>query len=188
VVIFAEQTAGYLRDEGKERNTEYQVTRHHKPIKNKQVIRDDLIRFTSYESRNKYSAKLRIVGYVDLETGKYYEFLTSNLKLAAKTIADIYKSRWQIELFFKWIKQHLKIKSLLGTNPNAVLTQVWVAMCYYLLLTYIKYQTKYGYSLTELGRMIREVLMERTNLVDILSLNAKTIKKAREPVPQIILF
>ena len=170
------------------RNTEYQVTGQHKPIKNKQVIRDDLIRFTGYESRKKYPEELRIVGYIEPETGKHYEFLTNNLKLAAKTIADIYKSRWQIELFFKWIKQHLKIKSFLGTSPNAVLTQVWVAMCYYLLLTYIKYQTKYGYSLTELGRMIREVLMERTNLVDILSLNAKTIKKAREPVPQMALF
>lgn len=128
------------------------------------------------------------MGYVDLVTGKEYTFITNNLKLAAKTIVDIYNSRWQIELFFKWIKQNLKIKSFLGTSPNAVLTQVWVAMCYYLLLTYIKYQIKYGYSLTELGRMIGEVLMERTNLVDILSLNAKTIKKAREPVPQLALF
>lgn len=154
-----------------------------------------MIRFTGYESRKKYPEELRIVGYIEPETGKHYEFLTNNLKLAAKTIADIYKSRWQIELFFKWIKQHLKIKSFLGTSPNAVLTQVWVAMCYYLLLTYIKYQTKYGYSLMELGRMIGEVLMERTNLIDILSFppdcragNAKTIKKAREPVHQMALF
>jgi len=125
---------------------------------------------------------------MDPVTGKEYAFLTNNWKLVVTTIADIDKSRWQIELFFKWIKQNLKIKSFLGTSPNAVLTQVWVAMCYYLLLTYIKYQTKYGYSLTELGQMIGEVLMERTNLVDILSLNTKTIKKAREPVPQLALF
>lgn len=125
---------------------------------------------------------------MDPVTGKEYAFLTNNWKLVVTTIADIDKSRWQIELFFKWIKQNLKIKSFLGTSPKAVLTQVWVAMCYYLLLTYIKYQTKYGYSLTELGRMIGEVLMERTNLVDILSLNTKTIKKAREPVPQLALF
>jgi len=125
---------------------------------------------------------------MDPVTGKEYAFLTNNWKLVVTTIADIDKSRWQIELFFKWIKQNLKIKSFLGTSPKAVLTQVWVAMCYYLLLTHIKYQTKYGYSLTELGRMIGEVLMERTNLVDILSLNTKTIKKAREPVPQLALF
>ena len=59
-----------------------------------------------------------------------YEFLTNNMKPAASTIAAIYKSRWQIELFFKWIKQNLKIKSFLGTSPNAVLSQIWVAMCY----------------------------------------------------------
>ena len=169
-------------------NMEYAVTGQHKPIKNKAVFRDDLVRLTGYHSKQKYPKELRMVGYIDPVTEKRYEFLTNNLKLAAKTIADIYKSRWQIELFFKWIKQNLKIKSFLGTSPNAVLTQIWVAMCYYLLLTYIKYQTKYGYSLTELGRMIREVLMERTNLVDILSLNAKTINKAREPVPQLALF
>ena len=169
-------------------NMKYVVTGQHKPIKNKAVVRDDIISLTGYYTTQKYPDKLRIVGYIDPITGKEYEFLTNNLTLAAKTIADIYKSRWQIELFFKWIKQNLKIKSFLGTSPNAVLTQVWVAMCYYLLLTYIKYQTKYGYSLTELGRMIGEVLMERTNLIDILSLNAKTIKKAREPVPQMALF
>jgi len=65
-------------------------------------------------------------------------FLTNNFKLSAFTITQIYKSRWQIELFFKWIKQNLKIKSFLGTNKNAVLSQIWVAMCYYLLLAYIK--------------------------------------------------
>ena len=164
---------------------QYEVIGQHKPIKNKQVDRDDIVQLTGFYTKQKYSGDLRIVGYTDPETGKHYEFLTNNWKLSAKTIADIYKSRWQIELFFKWIKQNLKIKSFLGTSPNAVLTQIWVAMCYYLLLTYIKYQTKYAYSLTELGRMVREVLMERTNLIDILSLNAKTIKKAREPDPQI---
>ena len=131
---------------------------------------------------------MRIVGHTDPETAKYYEFLTNNFTLAAKTIADIYKSRWQIELFFKWIKQNLKIKSFLGTTSNAVLSQVWVAMCYYLLLTYIKYQTKFAHSITELNRMIKEILMEKTTLIDILSLNMKKLKKIRDPVPQLSLF
>jgi len=169
-------------------NMKYEVIGQHKPIKKKQVIRDDLVRLTGFYTQQKYRDTLRIVGYVDLETGKYYDFLTNNLSLAAITIAGIYKSRWQIELFFKWIKQNLRIKSFLGTSTNAVLSQIWVAMCYYLLLTYIKYQTKFAHSITELNRMIKEVLMERTNLIDILSLNAKTIKKAREPVPQLALF
>ncbi len=72
--------------------------------------------------------KLRRIGYSDPETGKHYVFLTHPFELTAKTIADIYKSRWPIELFFKCIKQHLKIKSFVGTSKNAVMTQIWVAM------------------------------------------------------------
>lgn len=169
-------------------NINCELTGQHKPIKNKHVLRDDIIILKGYYTSRKYPESLRIVGYTDPETDKYYEFLTNNFTLAAKTIADIYKSRWQIELFFKWIKQNLKIKSFLGTAPNAVLSQVWVAMCYYLLLTYIKYQTKFAHSITELSRMIKEILMERTMLIDILSLNVKKLKNIRDPVPQLSLF
>jgi len=169
-------------------NMKHEVTGQHKPLKHKQIIGDDLIKLTGFYTKKKYPDQLRIVGFVDPDTGKYYEFLTNNMSLAATTIAKIYKSRWQIELFFKWIKQNLKIKSFLGTTPNAVLTQVWVAMCYYLLLAYIKYQTKYKHSITELSRMIGEGLMNRINLLDILSLNVKTLNKAREPIPQMALF
>ncbi len=83
---------------------------------------------------------------------------------------------------------NLKIKSFLGTTPNAVMTQVWVAMCYYLLLTYIKYQTKFAHSITELNRMIKEILMEKTMLIDILSLNVDKLNKIRDPIPQLSLF
>ena len=69
------------------------------------------------------------IGYRDSQTGKHYVFLTNNFKLAAKTIADIYKARWQVELFFKWVKQNLKIKSFIGTSKNAVMTQAWIALC-----------------------------------------------------------
>jgi len=169
-------------------NIDCSVIGQHKPIKNKNVVRDDIISLTGFYTQQKYPDRLRIVGYIDLESGKHYEFLTNNFTLSAQTIADIYKSRWQIELFFKWIKQNLKIKSFLGTTPNAVLTQIWVAMCYYLLLTYIKYQTKFAHSITELNRMIKEVLMERTMLIDILSLNIITLRKIRDPVPQMALF
>jgi len=169
-------------------NINCNITGQHKSIKNKQIFRDDVITLTGHYSKQKYPKQLRIVGYTDPETGKYYEFLTNHFALSAQTIADIYKSRWQIELFFKWIKQNLKIKSFLGTTPNAVMSQIWVAMCYYLLLIYIKYQTKFAHSITELSRMIKEILMVRTNLIDILSLNVKTIRKIRDPVPQMALF
>ena len=169
-------------------NMVYNITGQHKPIKNKHVFRDDIVMLKGYYSKQDYPDRLRIVGYTDPKTGKNYEYFTNNFTLAAKTIADIYKSRWQIELFFKWIKQNLKIKSFLGTTPNAVMSQVWVAMCYYLLLIYIKYQTKFAHSITELSCMIKEVLMARTMLIDILSLNANTLKKIREPVIQLSLF
>ena len=81
---------------------------------------------------------LRRIGYRDAETGIHYEFLTNNFQLSAQTIAAIYKGRWQVELFFKWIKQNLKIKSFIGNSKNAVLTQIWVALCSCLLLAYLK--------------------------------------------------
>ncbi len=170
------------------RNIKYEVTGQHQQVNNKHIVRDDVIGLKGYYTSPKYPESLRLVGYTDPKTGKYYEFLTNNFNLAAKTIADIYKARWQIELFFKWIKQNLKIKSFLGTTPNAVMTQVWVAMCYYLLLTYIKYQTKFAHSITELNRMIKEILMERTMLIDILSLNVNKLKRIRDPILQLSLF
>ena len=91
--------------------------------------------------QKKCPIQLRRIGYTDPDTGKHYVFLTNNFKLAAKTIADIYKSRWQVELFFKWIKQNLKIKSFIGTNKSAVMTQIWIAMCVYLLLSFLKFES-----------------------------------------------
>ena len=169
-------------------NMDCQIIGQHKQFTHKMIVRDDKVVLSQTQSRQKYPERLRLVGIYYEEDDKYIEFLTNNFDLSAKTIADIYKARWQIELFFKWIKQNLKIKSFLGTSPNAVLTQVWVAMCYYLLLCYIKYQTKFAYSITELSRMFREIILDRVNLIDVLSLNSSTIKRARSPVPQLNLF
>ena len=167
---------------------QYRIIGQHQPITNNQVTRDDKIELVIEKSRANYPKAFRLVYYTDPVTGKNYEFITNNMKLAASTIAGIYKSRWQIELFFKWIKQNLKIKSFLGTSQNAVLTQIWVAMCYYLMLSYIKFQTKYRHSLQELTRMIASVVMEQRLLIDILSLNEKSVIKVREPVLQLALF
>jgi len=125
----------------------------------------------------------RIKYYHELDQREYV-YLTNNFDLTAGQIADVYKNRWQIELFFKWIKQNLKIKTFLGTSENAVMTQIWVAMIYYLLLAYIKFQTKFKKSLLELTRMIREVLLMRRDLIDLLSLGVNTIlrfKKIEDP-------
>jgi len=169
-------------------NIQYRTLGQHQPIKNKQVTRDERIELVVEKTRKIYPKALRLVCYTDPDTGKKYEFITNNMKLAASTIAGIYKSRWQIETFFRWIKQNLKIKSFLGTSQNAVLTQIWVAMCYYLLLVYIKFQTKYSHSLQELTRMIASVIMEQRLLIDILSLKEQSLKKVREPVAQLTLF
>ncbi|MEI7707167.1 MAG: IS4 family transposase [Chlorobium sp.] len=169
-------------------NIQYRIIGQHQPITNKQVTRDEKIELVIDGTRAKYPKAFRLVCYTDPDTGKEYEFITNNMKLAASTIAAIYKSRWQIETFFRWIKQNLKIKSFLGTSQNAVLTQIWIAMCYYLLLSYIKFQTKYRHSLQELTRMIAAVVMEQRLLIDILSLKEQSLKKAREPVLQLALF
>ena len=106
------------------------------------IQKDEIIELVLPKAEEKYPEKIRKITYYDEKQDKTYIFLTNNFEFSAKTIADIYKSRWQIELFFKWIKQNLKIKTFLGTSKNAVLTQIWVAMIYYLILAYIKAQTK----------------------------------------------
>jgi IS4 transposase len=169
------------------RNIDYAVVGQH-AVKGKGILSDERIALQGPLTKTYYPDELRLIRFHDAERNKTLVFLTNNFKLAASTIAQIYKSRWQIELFFKWIKQNLKIKSFLGTSKNAVLTQVWVAMCYYLLLSYIKYQTKFGNSLLYLSRVIRETLFERKTLIDILTLRPERLLAAREQGLQGSLF
>lgn len=166
------------------------IVGQHKSKINPCVLADDLVMCGEYQGMKKYEGKtMRRIKILDKEKGQIYEYLTNNFELSAEEIALIYKERWQIELFFKWIKQNLKIKTFLGTSKNAVLTQIWIAMIYYLLLAYIKFQTKFRKSLLELTRMVREVLLTRINLIDLLSLSTRTLHKiqAREG-PQLALF
>lgn len=144
-------------------------------------IADEEIYVGEYQNRYDYTKPLRRITWRDEESGKIYQFITNNFELSAHQIALIYKNRWQIELFFKWIKQNLKIKSFLGTSKNAVLSQIWVAMIFFLLMCYIKFQTRFKGSLLELTRMIREALMMRRNIIDLLSLNTKTLKRLKPP-------
>ncbi|OGF23907.1 hypothetical protein A3H66_03015 [Candidatus Falkowbacteria bacterium RIFCSPLOWO2_02_FULL_45_21] len=155
------------------------VVGQHKTKLEKNILADEAVIFGDYKAMDVYPEKLRRVKYFDEENGKVYVYLTNNFELTAGQIARIYKERWQIELFFKWIKQNLKIKTFLGTSKNAVMTQIWVAMVYYLLLAYIKFQTKFKKSLLEFTRMIRETLMIRRSLVDLLSLNVRTIYRIK---------
>ena len=127
----------------------------------------------------KYNKELRRVRCWDEKHGEYV-FITNNFKLTALEVALVYKERWQIELFFKWVKQNLKVKTFLGTSKNAVMNQVWVAMIYYLLLSYIKFQTKCSRSLLELSWMFKETVLIRRPLIDILSLTPHSIAKFNE--------
>lgn len=101
---------------------------------------DQTIRFIGWKSKKDYPSKLRRIKFYDEERDKYLVFLTNNFSLPAWVIADLYRSRWQVELFFKWIKQHLRIKAFYGTSKNAVLTQVWIAVSVYVLVAIVKKQ------------------------------------------------
>ena len=130
------------------------------------ISSDQMIDLTSKKGVG-YRGNLRRIGYYCLETQKQYYFLTNNTKLCAKTIAAIYKDRWQIELFFKWMKQHLKIKSFIGTSRNAVLTQLWIAMCTYLLIAYLKFINGITRPIFEMLRLLQLNLFDRRSLVEL---------------------
>lgn len=152
----------------------YRVIGQHTEPSGKNIIDDQIIELKGYMSASKYPEKLRIITALDPQSGKLYTFMTNNFLLSAWTIAQIYRQRWQIEIFFKWIKQNLKIKTFLGTSRNAVLSQVWVAMIYYLLLAYIKFTSRVKLSITELTRRIKETLFAPLDLLEVLSLSKIT--------------
>lgn len=125
---------------------------------------DQTIRLTGAKTCDLYPELLRRIHYVDLEHGRQFYFLTNNFHLAPRTIARLYKFRWHIELFFKWIKQHLHIKSFYGTTPNAVKTQVWIAVSSYVLVAIVKKQLGLNTSLYEILQVLGLTLFEKTAL------------------------
>lgn len=171
-------------------NQKFHLVGQHKPCTDSSILADDLVEQISWNGeKQKYTDTIRLVRYIDKESGEIYEYLTNNKELSALEIAKIYKDRWRIELFFKWIKQHLKIKTFLGTSQNAVLSQIWVAMCYFLILSFIKFQTKFAKSLFDFTRLIRETLMLRCTIIDLLSGTDEIIQKLRtRDGPQLQLF
>lgn len=127
------------------------------------ILADQTIRLKSFD----YEGKLRKVSYRDPETGHKYIFLTNRFDLAAKTICDLYKARWQVELFFKTMKQQLQVKKYVGTSVNAVKTQVWVALIAYLLLMLVKFQSKLGWGIPSIMAALTVVLFSNRVLTDI---------------------
>ena len=130
--------------------------------KNRGLRSDQTIRLTGPKSSVYYPELLRRIHYVDTELDKRFFFLTNNFSLSPKTIAHLYKFRWQIELFFKWIKQHLRIKAFYGTTPNAVKTQVWIAISVYVLVAILKKELDLEASMYEILQVLGVMLFEKT--------------------------
>jgi len=149
----------------------------------REVLADELLVFNSIKTSRDYPQKIRRVKFRDHERNKTLVFLTNNFDLPPATIAAIYKARWQIEILFKWIKQNLKIKSFMGTTENAVRLQIWIAMIYFMLLAYIKFQSRYKYSLHTLTEIVQATLFHRISLIDILNLKVNSVHKIK-PDPE----
>ena len=150
------------------KNAIWHVEARHPVDRTTGVTSDQSITLTGVKAKKLGMPLLRRIGYRDAETGIRYEFLTNNFQQNAQTIASIYKERWQVELFFKWIKQNLKIKSFIGNSKNAVLTQIWVALCSCLLLAYLKFSARLGWSLQKMLRLLQLNLFMRRDLMTLL--------------------
>jgi IS4 transposase len=142
-------------------NMSYRRLYSHKVEKIKGVIYDQTIRLNGYYAEKDYPEKLRRIKFKDEETGKVLIFLTDNFHLSAMEIAQLYKHRWKIELFFKWIKQHLKIKSFWGQSENAVKTQVWIAVSIYVLVAIAKKKFMLKQSLYEILQILSISIFEK---------------------------
>jgi putative transposase len=149
-------------------NAKYRVLERRAVNKGSGVTSDQTIEYKALRKDGDELKPIRRVGYRDPETGKHYVFISNQFHWSAKTIAEIYKQRWQVELFFKWIKQNLKIKAFLGTSENAVMTQIMAALCVYLLLAYLKFQSKISKSLQQILRLLQLNLFTRRSLIDLL--------------------
>jgi hypothetical protein len=162
------------------------------PVKKSTGLRaDQTITFTTWQARHDYPETLRRVVFFDAEQQRRLVFLTNHFGIPAKTVADIYKSRWQIELFFKWIKQHLVIKSFYGTSPNAVKTQVWIALIVYLLVAIARKQLKLPASLHTILTILEVNLFEKISIIQLITETVQRIDTPENTTTsgnQLILF
>ncbi len=129
------------------------------------VRSDHTVILTAINSATAYPDALRRVTYLDVETRKRFKFLTNNFTLPAFTIAQAYKCRWQVELFFKWIKQHLRIKAFFGTSENAVKTQTWIAVSVYVLVAIVRKRLALEASLYQILQILSVTLFEKTPIL-----------------------
>lgn len=147
-------------------NTRYRTVTRNAAI-GKGILRDDHIVFNGPKA-HEYPHTLRLVRYRDLKEKKVFTFITNNTDLTAETIAAIYKSRWDIELFFKWVKQNLKVKTFIGTSENAVRIQIWTAAIVYLMMEYLRFKSSTTFSLIDVFRVIGANIFNDRTIEDLL--------------------
>ena len=151
------------------------------------VICDQKIVLNVFRSHHGYPEQLRRIRYTDAKTGKRLVFLTNHFQLPALTICALYKCRWQVELFFKWIKQHLRIKRFFGTSENAVRTQIWIAVTVYVLIAIIKKRLNLAASLHTLLQILSVSIFEKVQLLEALTVS-QALEESNEHRNQLKLF
>ena len=162
--------------------------RYSHPVDRSTGVRSDhTVILTAVGSATAYPDPLRRVTYVDPETNKRLVFLTNNFTLPALTIAMIYKSRWQVELFFKWIRQHLRIKAFFGTSENAVKTQIWIAVSIYVLIAIVRKRLELEISLYQILQILSVTIFEKTPILQALQ-PSDSQESSTDSVNQLILF
>src|SRR5271156_3015745 len=162
--------------------------RYSHPVDKSSGVRSDhTVILAAIDSAKAYPDALRRVSYLDVETRKRFKFLTNNFALPAPTIAQIYKARWQVELFFKWIKQHLRIKAFYGTSENAVKTQIWIAVSVYVIVAIIRKRLGLQASLYQILQILSVTLFEKTPILQALQASDSKIELI-DPGNQLILF
>jgi hypothetical protein len=148
---------------------------------------DQTIFLTTLRATQAYPDPLRRITFVDQQTNQRFQFLTNNFVLPALTIAQIYKLRWQIELFFKWIKQHLRIKAFYGTSENAVKTQIWIAICVYVSVAILRKQLGLETTLYQILQILSVTLFEKTPILQVLQAFDSQLEST-STANQLILF
>src|SRR5947209_6095612 len=162
--------------------------RYSHPVDKSTGVRSDhTVILTAIDSVKAYPDTLRRVSYLDFKTRKRFKFLTNNFTLPALTIAQIYKSRWQVELFFRWIKQHLRIKAFFGTSENAVKTQIWIAVSVYVLVAIVRKRLTLEASLHQILQILSVTLFEKTPILQALQASDSQ-EELPDPGNQLILF
>ncbi len=162
--------------------------RYSHPVDKSTGVRSDhTVVLTAIDSAKAYPDPLRRVSYLDVATSKRFKFLTNNFTLPAFTVAQIYKCRWQVELFFKWIKQHLRIKAFYGTSENAVKTQIWIAVSIYVLVAIVRKRLGLEVSLYQILQILSVTLFEKTPILRALQESCSE-ENLGDPGNQLILF